>query len=305
VIRPVLECRRAELREYLAGRGRTFREDASNADLAIPRNRIRAELLPLLSDRWPGSVRALARFAELAAADEAFLTRTALEVMPAVTLPSVDGVQRIDTRGLNQLPLPLARRIVRSAIERAGGTPSFRDIEAIRALARGDKRADRLDLTGIEVERDGHALMVLAARPAAARVGAFAYRLDVPGIVTVAETGTVIRASLITGAGERPETADGMHSVALQADRVAGPLTVRNRRPGDRVRPFGAPGSRKLQDVLVDRKIPREARDRVALVVDARGRILWVVGLLMAEAGRVRRAEAGMVVLESENQRQG
>jgi len=241
----------------------------------------------------------------MAAADEAFLTRTAQEVLPAVTLPSADGVQRIDTRGLNQLPAPLARRIVRSAIERAGGTPSFREIEAIRDLGRADKQVDRLDLAGLEVERDGHALMVMAARPAAARVGAFEYQLQVPGIVTIAETGTVVRASVITGAGERPEAADGMHSVALQADRVAGPLTVRNRRPGDRVRPFGAPGSRKLQDVLVDRKIPREARDRVALVVDARGRILWVIGVLMAEVGRVRRPQAGMVVLESENQRQG
>ena len=86
--------------------------------------------------------------------------------------------------------------------------------------------------------------------------------------------------------------------LGLSAAAVQPPLTVRTRRPGDRFRPLGAPGSRKLQDVFVDRRVPRSERDRVPVVSDATGRIVWVAGVAVAEECRVTRPEAGMVILE-------
>ena len=85
----------------------------------------------------------------------------------------------------------------------------------------------------------------------------------------------------------------------LQADAVLAPFVVRSRRPGDRLRPLGAPGSRKLQDLFVDHKVPARTRDRVPLVVDGTGRIVWVVGIAIAEECRVTTPESGMVILES------
>jgi tRNA(Ile)-lysidine synthase len=304
-VRPLLDCRRADLRAYLDARDQPFLDDASNADTRIPRNHIRHVILPGITAAWPGAVAALARFAEMAAEDEAFLARTAAEVTPAMTLPAVDGVQQLDVRGLRQLPAPLARRVVRGAIETAGGVASFRDVEAVLQLARTDKegRKERhLDLQGSRVDRDGPMLTFVAhtaAGPVDAARSGFSYALPIPGEVALPETGTTIRASLITGAIERPAGTDGVSMAAVQADRLAGPLTVRSRQPGDRFRPFGAPGSRKLQDLLVDRKVPRAGRDRVPLIVDREGRIVWVVGLAIADDMRVRAPERGMVVLES------
>jgi tRNA(Ile)-lysidine synthase len=57
-----------------------------------------------------------------------------------------------------------------------------------------------------------------------------------------------------------------------------GPLTVRSRRPGDWIRPPGLNGRKKLQDYFTDRKLPREMRDLVPLVVDRFDRIIWVAG---------------------------
>ena len=84
----------------------------------------------------------------------------------------------------------------------------------------------------------------------------------------------------------------------IQASRVTSPLVVRNRRPGDRLRPFGAPGSRKLQDLFVDRKVPRSERDAVPLVVDASGRILWVAGVTIAEDCRVLTSQTAVVIVQ-------
>ncbi len=76
------------------------------------------------------------------------------------------------------------------------------------------------------------------------------------------------------------------------------PLSVRNRRPGDKFRPLGAPGRRKLQDVFVDRKVPRSERDRVPVVVDANDDIVWVAGLTVAHDCRVTAPEDGVLILE-------
>jgi tRNA(Ile)-lysidine synthetase-like protein len=124
----------------------------------------------------------------------------------------------------------------------------------------------------------------------------FERALDVPGQVVVPEAGVTLAATLVPSGAAVSAGTDGVATV--QAGAVTWPFTVRNRRPGDRMRPLGAPGSRKLQDVFVDRKVPRRDRDRVPLVVDAAGRIIWVAGLAIAHECRVTAPEAGVVVLE-------
>jgi tRNA(Ile)-lysidine synthase len=296
-VRPLLDAARTEVTAHLAAHAESARADSSNLDLGIARNRLRHAVLPVISHAWPGAVAALARFADLAADDEQFLNDTAREVMPAVAIPAADGVQQIDVRGLNPLPPALARRIVRQALEAAGGRTSFRDVEAVRAFARAGRATGHLDLDSVAVERRGSVIRV-GGLAAVAPIGPFAHGLEVPGSVSVAETGVTILASFAEG-DVRPRGGEPRSLAVLQRDRVALPLTVRNRRPGDRLRPFGAAGTRKLQDLFVDRKVPRAERDRVLLVVDRKGRIVWVVGHLIAEECRVTAPESGMVILQS------
>jgi tRNA(Ile)-lysidine synthetase-like protein len=74
-------------------------------------------------------------------------------------------------------------------------------------------------------------------------------------------------------------------------------LTVRNRRAGDRFRPIGMKGTKKLQDFFVDRKVPREERDTVPLVVDAADRIVWVAGYALSEEFRVTDPAQAVIIL--------
>jgi tRNA(Ile)-lysidine synthase len=84
----------------------------------------------------------------------------------------------------------------------------------------------------------------------------------------------------------------------VAAGRLELPLAVRTRRAGDRFRPLGAPGARKLQDFFVDRKVPRAERDTVPLVVDGRDRIVWVVGESVAEEFRVTDPTQAVILLK-------
>src|SRR5262245_468308 len=87
VIRPLIDVARADLRSDLEGLGEAWREDATNADVAIPRNRVRHELIPFLQSRFsPAATAILAREAALAQQDEDFLHDRAIELAGRIVL---------------------------------------------------------------------------------------------------------------------------------------------------------------------------------------------------------------------------
>jgi tRNA(Ile)-lysidine synthase len=305
VIRPVLDCRRADLLQYLAAIGEPYREDASNRDRAIARNRVRHELVPVIEQLAPGGVRALARFARLSGDDEAYLERVAIEAASFSVLFSGGGVE-VKRGALAGLPPAIARRVVRRAV--AGAAPDLTlavgHLDAVRALAAADKPEGHLDLPGLAVERRGDVL-TLAPRardqvghPRGPVPASYEYVLTLPGSVDVPEAGVTIAATTVPGTDTARVPSSHPDVAVVQAGSIAAPFAVRSRRPGDRLRPLGAPGRRKLQDVFVDRKVPRRERDRVPIVVDRAGRIVWVAGLTVADECRVTAPEAGMVILE-------
>ena len=137
-----------------------------------------------------------------------------------------------------------------------------------------------------------------SASPPAAN-GSFSYTLSAPGTVRIPELGVTVRLRrapvapwMFRGETERAglalpfESAFGPAADEEDDERPAGRLVVRTRRPGDRLRPLGAPGVRKLKDVLIDRRIPRERRDRLPLLCLGE-RIAWVPGVTVDEAFRI------------------
>jgi tRNA(Ile)-lysidine synthase len=294
-VRPLLGVRRSDLRTYLESHAQAWREDASNRDVSMPRNRLRHTLLPIVERDWPGAVRALARFARLAADDDRFLALMADKASSEVIRTGADGVELISERVVS-LAGPIARRVVRQAIEAAGGTATLADIERVSRLAAASP-GRRLDLHGVSAIRTQDCVRLSRPGPVSVPFEG-ELRLEIPGEVRIGETGAVLRASFVRGA-ERPTLSTGWDELAtLQDSAVCRPLTVRARRPGDRMTPLGSPGSRSLQDLFVDRKLPRAWRSRWPVVVDAEGQIVWVPGLAVSEPCRVRRPEAGMVILE-------
>lgn len=307
VVRPLIECRRADVRAYLAARGEAFREDASNTDVSIPRNLLRRDLLPVIDRVAPGGLEALARTAALAADDEDFLVAQAVIAARSVVSTSADGVQ-LQRGPLKALAPAVARRVIRGAIELAAPLEAprltSRHIEAVWRLATSD-RAQHADLPGVRVEVDQQVLRVSPAGTDEGRAAghrSFELILDVPGALTILAAGWRISAGL--GHQTPPAGVEAREAlqIAVPVELVRGPLTVRNRRPGDRIKPLGAPGRKKVQDLLVDRKVPRAERDRVPVVVDRDGHVVWVVGVAMADEFRVTAPEVEVVVFKAERQ---
>jgi tRNA(Ile)-lysidine synthetase-like protein len=114
---------------------------------------------------------------------------------------------------------------------------------------------------------------------------AFTYTLEVPGELAIPEIGQTIRVRLVPVEDWMLQGAPHRAGLALPLG-VGGRLTVRNRRPGDCIHPLGAPGRRKLKEVLIDRGIPRARRDRLPLLCWA-GEIVWVPGVTIEHRFRL------------------
>ena len=299
VIRPLLDVRRSDLRQYLAELGEPFREDESNRDLAVPRNRVRHELLPYLEQRFSaGIVNVLAREARIARDDADWLEAAAEDAASAIVSAGHDGLI-IDAPGLRALPAALGRRVARIALERCAGERfmSFDHAAALLDLAAGELPGP-LALPGQRAEREGERLLLVPGSetaPAASNVREdVSWPLAVPGQARIEPLGIEVSARFQTG--PPAEVLSGVVA-AVAADRVADGLTIRTRRPGDRLRPLGLTGHKKVQDVLVDRKVPRADRDRVPIVVDGRGRIVWVVGQVLSNDFRVAPDTRAVIIL--------
>ena len=303
-IRPLLDCRRGELRAFLAARGAPFVTDDTNADVSIPRNRVRAELLPLLEARFnPSVVDALAAEADVAREEWRWLEEAA-DSLEAAACEVLENAIRLRTDALNTAPLALARVVVHRAMRRAGrGNVAFRHVQTALEVSAG---AAPFDAPGQHVERVGDFLVLTGRtggisgrrRPTDSRVNLFRYPLSIPGEVAVAEAGCVLSAE-VAGAHElrQPSRSESYRTAQVRMDRLTGGLVVRNRRPGDRFRPAGLDGRKKLQDYFVDGKVSREKRDGVPLVVDVSDRIVWVAGFAIDDEFRVTDPAQGVLLL--------
>jgi tRNA(Ile)-lysidine synthase len=269
LVRPLLDVTRVETAAWCAAHGLAWREDPGNDSPAFARNRVRHGLLEALRAVHPAAeANVLATLAVLR--DEA-------EVLDA----AVDGVladlgDAPPTGGLAALPAALARLAVQRLADRAGAAPPVgpRTEEILRLGARGGSAS--LDVGG--------------GLRAVVEYGALRFeRAEAPPPVAPARLGLPGRAAFAGGevsgeVGPDLPLGDG----TLDAAALAPALEVRAWRPGDRMRPHGLGGSRSLQDLFGDRKIPRARRTRVPVVV-SEGEIAWVPGVATGERFAVTR----------------
>ncbi|MSO56346.1 MAG: tRNA lysidine(34) synthetase TilS [Acidobacteria bacterium] len=315
VVRPFIDTARREVRAFLQARQHPFCEDATNDDRAIPRNRVRHELIPFLETRFsPGIVDVLDREAAIARDDAEYLDEAAAAASEQLISSTAAGVE-LQVEAVLAQPPAIARRVIRLAQQIASGGRfmGFEAVDAVLAFA-VSKSAGPLDLPGHRANRRGAALVLTKSLPRLRRRrhGAagpdelrphFSYALDIPGQVQVPEAACAIFADIgVVPSGQSAAQlwtlAGRSNEAIIEAGGLLGPLSVRNRQPGDRLRPLGLRGRKTLQDLFVDAKIERAERDVTPVIVDSAGQIIWVAGHAVAEEFRVTDGTKAVVILK-------
>jgi tRNA(Ile)-lysidine synthase len=291
LLRPLLRVPRSAIAACLAELGLEPVEDPTNRDLSIHRNFVRHALLPRLRAADP-HLDAMV----LAVRDRALAVREMIESRLAERVAETSVEEGLDAGLLLALPVELRSAALRWLLRRAGLAvpPSSRSMEAFLSSVQRRGRAN-LCLPGGRralVARAGRVALAEAKPP----VASFSYTFAVPGEIELAELGLAIRMRrspvepwMVRG--------DPRRAALAGAAAMATAATVRSRRAGDRLRPFGSPGERKLKELLIDRRIPAGERDRLPLL-EIGGRIAWVPAVTIGDEFRLRdEAECWVVEL--------
>ncbi len=292
-VRPLLALGRGEVTAYLRARRLSWCDDPTNRDRRRPRNRIRHQLLPRLRREYnPRLDQALLRLAAAAERDEAALGGWAAQV--ALTERG-DGAIAAALESVQALPAAVQVRLIQRMLRRiGGGAVSLEQKHVERLLQRLAAGAPgRLELqAGLAAAVEPEALVIRAGRPAAPVP--FALRIDGPGRWPLPAGSGQLRVSRVRRF--RPERA-GPRLAYFDAERAGLPLTVRSPRTGDRMRPWGMAGSKKVARLLLDAKIPARRRPVVPVLVGAAG-VLWVIGLRRSREAAVGPETDGILEVE-------
>jgi len=295
-VRPLLAIRRDDARRFLVERGLSWCEDATNADVAFARNRIRARVLPELAAVNPEVVRAVARHADLAREARGLERYVTALVWPGVCRQETPGVVELSRADVTALPRSVQAVVLREAARRARGDLreiSRAHIAAARHLAA--RGAGELDLPRLSFAVSASAIRFAARRSALDRP---AWTAALPlGRTKLEEPGLVV--DVAVKPRDEVDAAAGPWSEMADADCVRFPLTARGRRAGDTFRPLGMDTDVRLKSFLINARVPCERRDRLLLVCD-REKIVWVAGVRLSQEVRLRDSTRRVLVLRAE-----
>jgi tRNA(Ile)-lysidine synthase len=325
LVRPLLDQPKAALRRWAASRKLPFREDASNAQLDIQRNRIRHELLPLLRRHYqPALHRTILRLMDIIGQEAAFAAQEAREWLAhwssagggrrAATSEGLGLGLRLGAGGgsaatpFGELPVAVQRRCVELQLLAQGLEPDYELVEQLRT------RPDRAVTVGrtamaqnqtegpgprsepedsplrarrvLSVSRDARGLVRLCqAEPAVFRPGTLEQSL-------CEKAGEVLFEGLrlrwrITPGGKKPRLGQAGREF-FDADRIGPRVVLRHWQPGDRFQPIGLPVPVKLQDLFTNRKVLRRQRHESIVAATTQGELFWVEGLRISERFKLR-----------------
>jgi tRNA(Ile)-lysidine synthase len=277
-IRPLLECTREEIEEYIRARNAQYFTDSSNQNLDFARNRIRHELIPYLQQHFNPAIRsALARSARWLDEQHQLI---------AEYLESQSGVIRNEKQELSfsrdrflELSNPLKKALLKKILVQVD--PSIRpSARLLKALLESIEKKENLELPGfLMIESFGDSVRFRS------KIGSIGYcEIDVPGAgIYPFPPGNVALDFSISETIELPSPKD---VAFLDAEKASFPLSIRNWKKGDHFYPFGMSGRKKLSDFWIDEKIPRKERKRIPLVFK-NDDLIWIGGHRIDERYRI------------------
>ena len=294
IVRPLYEVRRREVLDFLSATGQAYRQDSSNAKPIYARNRIRHQLLPVLSQIAPAAVEALCRMGDVCREDDRYLEDQTVSVIASLVQPDGAGGYSINRSGLQTEPLALQRRLLREVFRRMHPIrrpPSLATVEAVCRLLSSKRGGARRCAGGVHVRVTPNAVLVQSANtvalPRASEVVVERHSVQIPSVIEWAGTGQRIRVQEGTHESARRLSASQEWAMIVDADLLSYPLHIRSWASGDRFVPSGMKGrSKKLQDYFVDLKIPVSQRGRIPILDSPQG-IVGVLGFRQDERFQV------------------
>lgn len=283
LIRPLLNLEKKELYAYARQYQVPFREDVSNQQETYTRNRIRHKLLPVMKEEQPAIHRQIQAFTEDRQLEEDYLQERVRDHLnePAFNLLRSAGRITFSREAFKNLPSALQKRAVHLLLtylsaEMAGNVNwNSRNLAQATVIIKGNKPNAKACFDGDVELVCTYDLVVLE------RASSLEKTLKTQ---TLPDEGSIMLPSgmLMIQSAKKPERLanSSLSAVTIPLDRC--PLTLRSRRPGDRISLYNRQGHQKLKDLMINRKIPLHMRELWPIIVDRHDTILWVPELAVS-----------------------
>jgi tRNA(Ile)-lysidine synthase len=288
LVRPLLAIDRAEVRGLATQAGLPFADDPTNLDRSFARNRIRHEVLPAMREVNPAAEQNVAETRHELAEEAQVLDRVVAETLEEAG--AGPGVIAVRAEALRELEPGLRRLALRALAERVAGHELPLGRGPAREIWRLAQRPE-----GGDVDLGGGLRAICEQGMIRFSVGEDV--LPEPVALSVPGRCQFGRWEVRAERGRPPVPLNGPERAILDAAALGGDIVVRAWREGDRIRPLGMEGTKTLQDLFTDRKVPRSLRHTLP-VVTARDRVAWVAGVAISEEFRFEE-QAGEVVILS------
>jgi tRNA(Ile)-lysidine synthase len=289
IVRPLLSFWRADLEDFAAQQRLRWLTDETNFSRQYARNRIRLDVIPALETQWPGVKRSLLRITR-----EAAVTRRVWKELLRVLESRVLLVQNVDAIELARPVLleyhrEIRTRLLRSCLARLGSRPGRSGTAAIEAFITAGESGSGIDVQGgLRLVREFETVRLVRARQACETDRPIEIDGPNPGSGEIMIGGARYQVQWSPGRNA------GADSVSIDPTAVRFPLAIRAWQPGDRIRLLAS--SKKLKKLFAERRLGRERRHAVPVLVDTNGTVLWVAGLVRSDSARPLAEETGLCI---------
>jgi len=298
IIRPLIDVERGEIIEFLHSENLSYREDSSNQDLHYRRNRLRHKVLPELRQMNPRLSHTLAKMGRVFEEEELFLDSVARETLRQISesnpkdleLPEREIFWCTSYGNIAELPPALVRRIVRLLLKdfiEKSGVPIARQAEAVlEAIGSLEPQWEISLSTDVSLARRYDSLLLIQQQDTSggrgSRRAAETIPLPTEGEIPIPALGGVLIIERLPKPDNwlellRSEEVSQGQTIYLDAGKIQGGLTLRSRRPGDRLPVLGLGGAKKIKELMIEAKLPLEEREQPRLLACGPD-ILWLLG---------------------------
>jgi len=302
IIRPLIECSREEIEEYCKENKIDYRVDSSNKEIVYFRNKIRLELLPLLSKGYNKNIKdIMLRLRSIVSEVSAYLNQETELLFKEVARRENPETVIINLKKFTSLPLALKRRIIRKSIEVVKGnlySISFRHNNEILKLTEyqlGEKEIYLPD--NLMVKKIYNKIIIYKkgiSKDQTERMPIpWEYNVSIPGKTEIKSLGMEVEVKILDSKDIKSslhftrKKSKGEFLEFIDYNEVEFPLKLRSRRSGDKFYPLKMKGLKKVKDFFIDNKILKSHRDLIPILVDSEDKILWIVGMRLDDRVKI------------------
>jgi tRNA(Ile)-lysidine synthase len=306
IIRPLIEIRREKIEEFLTEKKIGYRIDSSNLRPDFLRNKVRLSLLPLIRKEYnPKIEEVLNRTAKILSAQEKHLKEEGLKCYRKVCLKEAEGKIILDLRGFFNYDMSLKRIIIRLGLEKLKGDLTqfgFEPIESVLRIVEEKKSGKRVDLSKRSVSKRKESIFADITKDYLTlykeREKRYSFLISKFGKKNLNSLSLKINLDKLSDFPLAKIRENKDQNVAyLDGDKLKFPLRLRSREVGDRFKPLGFKGTKKVADFLVDLRIPRCERRKVLLLI-SNNRIAWIAGFRISDEFKVTPKTKKVVKIE-------